>query len=458
MGSPEKPIDVELADMNPDVQMKGEKEELEPLRMHQEDDEKERFTGLTKEELLEVANQPNWKRARMILFILFWVIWVVMLVSAVFIVINAEKCKPIPKVQWYQDTVFVKFEPERFGGLEKLSEQENIEHFKDMKSSMVLRNVVDENWDLKEKVKAVALGAHKKGVMVLVDFPVSTMKTTSKKFATVKGLNCTAKAPTAGCDFFVWKNKTDTGFVKAEDSDNYYKGTKDAAEINFSSETAVNLLTEKLAAAITGGNVDGFLLSDTQSLYGYEWKKVLDAAFKKVNGTKYVDESKTETLSAMFVEAHDDLAAKEMSKHFSAKTNSTESLVSPSPIVLQQVVSSTDPKEIKKNYEESRKDSRVFHAYQTSLSGATDQKSMAISMLNVALPGVSFIDWGEEVGNRNQNYNVSKLLLNMGNFTHDKKKHLYLYIPCTIVKCSQNAYSCYSNCAVKRINFLFVLN
>ena len=72
--------------------------------------------------------------------------------------------------------------------------------------------------------------------------------------------------------------------------------------------------------------------------------------------------------SAMFVEAHDDLAAKEMSKHFSAKTNSTESLVSPSPIVLQQVVSSTDPKEIKKNYEESRKDSRVFHAYQVRLS------------------------------------------------------------------------------------------
>merc|ERR1719376_1581671 len=59
------------------------------------------------------------------------------------------------------------------------------------------------------------------------------------------------------------------------------------------------------------------------------------------------------------------------------------------------------------NYEESRKDSRVFHAYQTSLSGATDQKSMAISMLNVALPGVSFIDLGEEVENRNQNYNTT---------------------------------------------------
>lgn len=59
MGSPEKPIDVELADMNPDVQMKGEKEELEPLRMHQEDDEKERFTGLTKEELLGILNKIN---------------------------------------------------------------------------------------------------------------------------------------------------------------------------------------------------------------------------------------------------------------------------------------------------------------------------------------------------------------------------------------------------------------
>lgn len=42
-----------------------------------------------------------------------------------------------------------------------------------------------------------------------------------------------------------------------------------------------------MAAAINGSVVDGFLLSDTQSLYGYDWKKVLDAAFKKVNGTKH---------------------------------------------------------------------------------------------------------------------------------------------------------------------------
>jgi len=403
MGSPEKPIDVELADMNPDVQIKGEKEELEPLRMHHEDDENEGFTGLTKEELMEVANQPNWKRARMILFILFWVIWVVMLVSAVFIVINAEKCKPIPEVQWYQDTVFVKFDPKRFGGLEKLSDSKKIEHFKDMKSSMVLRNVVDENWNLKEKVKAVAENAHNKGVMVLVDFPVSAMKTTSDKFTAVKGLNCTSETPKAGCDLFMWKNKTEAGFEKAEDSNDYYKGTKDSAEINFDSETAVNLLTEKLAAAINGSVVDGFLLSDTQSLYGYDWKKVLDAAFKKVNGTKH-----DAYLSAFFVEAHDDAAAKQMSKYFSAKSNTTESLVLPSPIVLQQVVSSTDPNEIKKNYEESRKDSRVFHAYQTSLSGATQQKSLAISMLNVALPGVSFIDLGEEVGNRKYDYNTDE--------------------------------------------------
>ena len=48
---------------------------------------------------------------------------------------------------------------------------------------------------------------------------------------------------------------------------------------------------------------------------------------------------------------------------------------------------------------------------QTSLSGATEQKSLAISMLNVALPGVSFIDLGEEVGNRKYDYNVSTQIL-----------------------------------------------
>jgi len=400
MGSPEKPIDVELADMNPQVTMKNEKAELEPLNSPEKNEESERFTGLTKEELMEVANQPNWKRARMVLFILFWVIWVVMLISAVFIVINAEKCKPIPQVQWYQDSVFVKFDAERFGGLKKLAAK--TEYFKDMKSSIVLKKVMKGDWEVDELVSGVTKDAHQKGVMVLVEFPVSSIETSSQTFNAVRN-NCTKDNAKANCDLFQWKKVAATGYVEtAEGSGEFYKGTEGSAEINFSSETAINLLTEKLEKAIKEIQVDGFLLTDTETLRtgGYNWTNVLDAAFKKVNGTTY-EQNEDNHLMALFVEAHDDVAAKVMSKHFSVlPANSTESLVAPSPIVLQSVIKSADPKEIQENFKKSRKDVRVFHAYQTSLEGKSAPESLAISMLNVALPGVSFIDLGEEIGNR----------------------------------------------------------
>jgi len=406
MGSPEKPIDVELADMNPEVTMKSEKAELEPLNSPEKNEESVRFTGLTKEELMEVANQPNWKRARMVLFILFWVIWVVMLISAVFIVINAEKCKPIPQVQWYQDTAFVKFDPARFGGLKELAGK--TEYFKDMKSSIVLKNVVTD-WEVNKDVSEVTKEAHKKGVMVLVDFPVSSIKTSSGMFNAVRN-NCTKDASTANCDLFVWRNDTATGFVQTENMDEYYKGTEDSAEVNFNSDTAINLLTEKLEKAIKDSQVDGFLLTDTEKLWtGYNGSKVLDAAFKKVNGTTY-EQNEDNHLMALFVEAHSDDAAMAMNKHFHVPNNSTESLVAPSPIVLQSVVKSADPEKIKTNFENSRESARVFHAYQTSFDfdGMSEQESLAISMLNVALPGVSFIDLGEEIGNRTAEFKTEK--------------------------------------------------
>lgn len=399
MGSPEKPIDVELADMNPQVTIKDEKAELEPLNSPEKNEESERFTGLTKEELMEVANQPNWKRARMVLFILFWVIWVVMLISAVFIVINAEKCKPIPQVQWYQDSVFVKFDAERFGGLKELAGK--TDYFKDMKSSIVLKKVVSEDWDVNELVSGVTKDAHQKGVMVLVEFPVSSFKTSSQTFNAVKN-NCTKETAKANCDLFVWEKAAKTGYVEtAEGSGEFYKGTEGSAEINFSSATAINLLTEKLQKAIKEIQVDGFLLTDTETLWrGYNYTNVLDAAFKKVNGTTY-EQNEDNHLMALFVEAYDDVAAMDMSKHFSVMpNNSTESLVAPSPIVLQSVVKSADPKEIQTKFDESRNGVRVFHAYQTSVEGKSAPESLAISMLNVALPGVSFIDLGEEIGNR----------------------------------------------------------
>lgn len=60
------------------------------------------FAGMNKEELMQYANDPFWKKVRLVLFIGFWVIWLVMLVAAIIIIVLAPKCPPRPDLDWYQ--------------------------------------------------------------------------------------------------------------------------------------------------------------------------------------------------------------------------------------------------------------------------------------------------------------------------------------------------------------------
>uniref|UniRef100_UPI00398F85F6 solute carrier family 3 member 2b isoform X2 n=1 Tax=Pristiophorus japonicus TaxID=55135 RepID=UPI00398F85F6 len=61
-----------------------------------------KFTGLSKEQLLEVANTPGWVRARWALLILFWLGWLGMLAGAIAIIVQAPRCKPLPSTRWWQ--------------------------------------------------------------------------------------------------------------------------------------------------------------------------------------------------------------------------------------------------------------------------------------------------------------------------------------------------------------------
>merc|ERR1712211_46557 len=60
--------------------------------------EEEGFKGLSKEELMQFANDPFWVRLRWTLFVLFWIVWVAMLVASVVIIIYAPKC-PSPEAK-----------------------------------------------------------------------------------------------------------------------------------------------------------------------------------------------------------------------------------------------------------------------------------------------------------------------------------------------------------------------
>merc|ERR1711962_330763 len=69
--------------------------------------EAEGFKGLTKDELMQYANNPFWVRLRWVLFIAFWVIWVAMLVASIAIIVYTPKCpSPEPKQWWQKGPVY----------------------------------------------------------------------------------------------------------------------------------------------------------------------------------------------------------------------------------------------------------------------------------------------------------------------------------------------------------------
>ncbi|XP_071160041.1 amino acid transporter heavy chain SLC3A1-like [Mytilus edulis] len=72
------------------------------------------FTGLGKEELLQYANDPFWKKVRVILFILFWVGWIAMLAAAIVIIVLAPRCPHRPDLKWYDKQASYQVYPKSF--------------------------------------------------------------------------------------------------------------------------------------------------------------------------------------------------------------------------------------------------------------------------------------------------------------------------------------------------------
>jgi len=72
------------------------------------------FVGLTKEELMKFANDPFWRRVRIVLMVLFLIVWVVMLAAAIAIIVVAPKCPPRPDLDWWQKTIVYHIHPQSF--------------------------------------------------------------------------------------------------------------------------------------------------------------------------------------------------------------------------------------------------------------------------------------------------------------------------------------------------------
>ncbi|XP_044304713.1 4F2 cell-surface antigen heavy chain [Varanus komodoensis] len=102
-------MDMEKQPMNassPLAGSPGEKNGVVKVKVAEEEEEggeaTAKFTGLSKEELLQVASTPGWVRTRWALLILFWLGWLGMLAGAIVIIVQAPRCKDLPKQEWWQ--------------------------------------------------------------------------------------------------------------------------------------------------------------------------------------------------------------------------------------------------------------------------------------------------------------------------------------------------------------------
>jgi len=72
------------------------------------------ITGLGKEELMKYADDPFWKKVRLVLFIICWVGWIAMLVATIIIIVLAPRCPYRPEQKWYDKETIYQVYPKSF--------------------------------------------------------------------------------------------------------------------------------------------------------------------------------------------------------------------------------------------------------------------------------------------------------------------------------------------------------
>ena len=152
--------------------------------------EEEGFKGLSKEELMQFANDPFWVRLRWTLFVLFWIVWVAMLVASVVIIIYAPKCPSPEAKQWWQKGPVYKSPVENFpdgnGDNERdlKDVEENVDYLVGLGvGSVYLTSVLSPNnleqvkqeYGTMEDWKSLSNTLQERGLRMIVDFvPTST--------------------------------------------------------------------------------------------------------------------------------------------------------------------------------------------------------------------------------------------------------------------------------------------
>ncbi|KAM8940182.1 amino acid transporter heavy chain SLC3A2 [Pelodytes ibericus] len=175
----------------------GEKNGVVKVKLEDEDDELgagagQKFTGLSKEELLIVAGTPGWVRVRWALLVLFWLGWAGMLAGAVVIIVQAPRCRPLPEMNWWNKGPLYQIgDPETFqdSNEDGIGDIQGIQNRLESLSSLKVKGLIigplhvteadslkntqlmeiDPKYGTKEDLSQLLAAAHKKSIQVIID-------------------------------------------------------------------------------------------------------------------------------------------------------------------------------------------------------------------------------------------------------------------------------------------------
>lgn len=69
----------------------------------------------------------RWVRTRWILLVLFWLGWLGMLAGAIVIIVQAPRCKPLPKMEWWNEgPIYQIWDLDAFSGANGLEGKDNV--------------------------------------------------------------------------------------------------------------------------------------------------------------------------------------------------------------------------------------------------------------------------------------------------------------------------------------------
>lgn len=159
-------------------------------------DKQVKFSGLTKEEVLNYSTDPSWVKLRWILFSLFWIIWLGLLGAAIGIVVLTPGCPYRPNMNWWQNEIVYQVDVAKFkdsngdgvGDLKGLIEK--VDYFKDLgvETLCFRSNIINEEspesflpqYQLTETLKDMKKKFKLNDIHIILDIPFKLLANDTK--------------------------------------------------------------------------------------------------------------------------------------------------------------------------------------------------------------------------------------------------------------------------------------